>query len=94
MNEEVRSLRQEQEDLLHAYQQLMKRNMSKVRRLIAMKLQSSTLRYQINKYRNEETKALEQCIRHNEDLQFEMYMIKKLRNRVGTEADVPLVSEI
>ena len=52
-----------------------------------MKLQSSTLKYQINKYRNEETKAMNVCLQHNEDLKFELSMIKRMKDKFFMKQD-------
>ena len=73
------------EELQNRVIALQRRNMEKVRRLIAMKLQSSTLRYQLNKYRNEESDKLNQYLQHNEDLQLELSHVKKKLNRSAVE---------
>lgn len=44
-----------------------------------MKLNASTLRYQINKYRNDEDQTVDYYIRQNEELRFELSMVKKMK---------------
>lgn len=75
--EEVTDLQNQVDALQNKVYSLQQKNTEKVKRLITMKLQASTLRYQINKYRNEETEKLSQYMEYNQDLQSELAMVKK-----------------
>ena len=72
------------EDLLQEAEgrvrELQEQSKKKTRQIIAIKLQTSTLKYQINKYRNDESGTLDFYLKQNDELRFELTMLKKLRN--------------
>ena len=55
-------------------------NKKKMKQIIAMKLQASAMKYQIKKYRTEENGNLEFYIKQNDELKFQISMLKKFRN--------------
>ncbi len=76
--------RKQLEEHLHGAEQrvrdLQEQNKKKTRQIIAVKLQTSTLKYQINRYRNDESGTLDFYLKQNDELRFELTMLKKLRN--------------
>jgi len=49
--------------------------------IVAYKLQNCSLMYRLNNYRNDERQALDAATKQIEDLQFEITMLKRMRDQ-------------